>query len=265
MALPKRDDLLAAVERSPRAAAAHDRAGWVSLFTSDGRVEDPVGSMPHVGHEQIGRFFDTFIGPRDIKFHRDLDIVCGTVVLRDFELEVAMAAGVTMFVPAFLRYDLRKASDEWKIAVLRAYWDLPAMMLQFLRGGAQVAKPALMLSRGLLGNQGLRGTAGFMTGFRRSGARHQALVSTFLDAVVRGDSQAATRTLSDTATITLGDDDVLELAELIEQLRRATWSKMIGSGSTVTVSVVTDHGRGIMFAELPWRGNEIHRVRYFPS
>ncbi len=77
--------------------------------------------MPHVGHEQIGRFFDTFIGPRDIKFHRDLDIVCGTVVLRDVELEVAMAAGVTMFVPAFLRYDLRKASDEWKIAVLRAY------------------------------------------------------------------------------------------------------------------------------------------------
>ncbi len=29
----------------------------------------------------------TFIGPRDITFHRDLDIVSGTVVLRDLELE----------------------------------------------------------------------------------------------------------------------------------------------------------------------------------
>ena len=41
--------LLAAVERSPEAAAAHDRAGWVGLFTVDGRIEDPVGSRPHVG------------------------------------------------------------------------------------------------------------------------------------------------------------------------------------------------------------------------
>jgi hypothetical protein len=55
--------LLAAVERSPEAAAAHDRAGWVGLFTVDGRIEDPVGSRSHVGQAQIGRFYDTFIGP----------------------------------------------------------------------------------------------------------------------------------------------------------------------------------------------------------
>jgi hypothetical protein len=61
--------LLAAVERSPE-AAAHDRAGWVGLFTVDGRIEDPVGSRPHVGQAQIGRFYDTFIGPRDIAFDR---------------------------------------------------------------------------------------------------------------------------------------------------------------------------------------------------
>ncbi len=56
-------ELLAAVELSPQAAAAHDRAGWVGLFTEDGRIEDPVGSRPHIGHEQIGRFYDTFIEP----------------------------------------------------------------------------------------------------------------------------------------------------------------------------------------------------------
>jgi hypothetical protein len=73
-------DLLTVVERSPQAAAAHDRAGWVGLFTADGRIEDPVGSRPHIGLTQIGRFYDTFIGPRDIIFHRDLDIVRGAVV-----------------------------------------------------------------------------------------------------------------------------------------------------------------------------------------
>ncbi len=115
-----REHLLAAVERSPQAAAAHDRAGWVALFTRDGRIEDPVGSRPHVGHEQIGSFYDTFIAPRDITFHRDLDIVFGTVVLRDLELEVAMGSAVTMYIPAFLRYDLREANGRWRIAELRA-------------------------------------------------------------------------------------------------------------------------------------------------
>lgn len=265
MVAPNRNDLLATVERSPQAASAHDRSGWLGLFARDGRVEDPVGSRPHVGYEQIGRFYDTFIAPRDITFHRDLDIVCGRAVLRDVKLEVAMGSGVTMFIPAFLRYDLREANGEWQIAVLRAYWELPAMMLQFLRTGTHAAAPALQLSRALLTNQGLAGTGGFMAGFRRAGARHKKLVETFLTAVTRGDKFAAMSTLSSTAAMTLGDDDDLDLAELGAQLSGASWPKAIGAGSTVTVSVTSEHGRGMLFADVAWRGNAINRVRYFPA
>jgi hypothetical protein len=266
MAPPKnRDDLLAAVERSPRAFTVHDRDGWVAVFTADARVEDPVGSQPHVGYDQIYRFYDTFIGPREIKFHRDLDIVTGQTVLRDLELEVAMGPGVTTFVPAFLRYDLREVDGEWKVARLRAYWELPAMILQFLRTGTRAMVPALKLSRGLLGNQGLRGTAGFMAGFRRAGARHKKLVERFLDAVARGDRSAAIGTLSPSATITLGDNDTLDLGELVEQLNGARWIKVIGAGPTVTAALNTNHGRGIVFADTAWRGNAINQIRYFPA
>jgi transport factor 2 (NTF2)-like protein len=262
---PQREDLLAAVERSPRAFTMHDRDGWVDVFTTDARVEDPVGSQPHVGYEQIYRFYDTFIGPRDITFHRDLDIVFGTVVLRDLELEVSMGSAVTMYIPAFLRYDLRETNGHWRIAELRAYWELPAMMLQFLRTGSRAASPALQLSRGLLANQGLRGTAGFMAGFRRVGRRHKRLVETFLGAVARRDQPAALRALSPTATITLGDNDPLDLAELVEQLNGASWTKAISAGSTVAVSLNSGHGRGIMFADMAWRANVINQIRYFPS
>lgn len=262
---PDREDLLAAVERSPQAAAAHDRAGWVALFTDDGRVEDPVGSRPHVGREQIGRFYDTFIGPRDITFHRDLDIVFGTVVLRDLELEVAMGSAVTMYIPAFLRYDLREANGQWRIAELRAYWELPAMVLQFLRTGPRAVIPALQLSRGLMSNQRVRGTAGFMAGFRRAGARHQMLARTFLDAAARQDRVAAARALSPSATTTLGDHDALGLDELVAQLDGARSTKMNSAGSTVTISVDSCHGRGIMFADMAWRGDVINRIRYFPA
>jgi hypothetical protein len=265
MVMPKREDLLAAVERSPQAFTVHDRDGWVNVFTTDGRVEDPVGSQPHVGHDQIYRFYDTFIGPRDIKFHRDLDLVFGSAVLRDLELEVAMGPGVTMFVPAFLRYDLREVNGEWQVARLRAYWELPAMVLLFLRSGSKAVNPALKLSRGLLANQGLRGTAGFMTGFRRVGTRHKKLVEGFLSAVAQGDKFSALRALSSTATITLGDSDPLDIAELAEQLDGASWTKVIAAGSTVAVSPASGHGRGILFADMAWRGNHINGIRYFPS
>ncbi len=260
-----REHLLAAVERSPRAAAAHDRAGWAGLFTADGRIEDPVGSRPHRGHTQIGRFYDTFIGPRDIKFHRDLDIVFGTTVLRDLELEVSMGPAVTMYIPALLRYDLREANGSWKIRRLRAYWELPAMMLQFLRTGTRAASPALQLSRGLLANQGLRGTAGFVAGFRRAGARHKRLVEAFLGAVARKDTSAAARALAPSAPTTLGDDDALGIGELVEQLAGANWTKVIRAGATVAVSVNSAHGRGIVFADAAWPRNAINRIRYFPA
>jgi SnoaL-like domain len=257
--------LLAAVERSPQAAAAHDRAGWVGLFTTDGRVEDPVGSRPHVGPVQIRRFYDTFIGPRDIVFHRDLDVVRGSAVVRDLELEVAMGSAVTMTIPAFLRYDLREVDGEWKIAMLRAYWELPSMMLQFLRNGAPSVPAAIQLSQGLIRNQRLRGTAGFAIGFRRAGSRHKRLVGVFINAVARGDRFAALRTLSSTAAMTFGDDDAMDVADLGALLNGVSATKLISAGSTVAASITSAQGRGIMFADVARRGNEIRRIRYFPG
>lgn len=256
-------DLLAAVERSPRAAAAHDRAGWVGLFTGDGRVEDPVGSRPHLGAAQIGRFYDTFIGPRDITFHRGLDVVGGSAVIRDLELEVAMGPAVTMHIPAFLRYDLREVDGTWKIAVLRAYWELPTMMLQFLRNGRPAVPAGIQLSQALLANQRLRGTLGFAAGFRRAGARHKHRVGNFLDAVGSGDEFAARRTFSPTATTTFGDDEKVDVTDLIERLGGARWTKLIGAGPTVAASLTAPQGRGVLFAEMA--GKTIQRIRYFAA
>jgi transport factor 2 (NTF2)-like protein len=258
-------DLLAAVERSPQAAAAHDRPAWVGLFTANGRIHDPVGSRPHVGHQQIGRFFDTFIGPRDITFHRDLDLVLGTVVLRDLELEVTMGSSVTMRIPAILRYDLHEANAQWRIAELQAFWELPAMMLQFLGTGPGAVRPALQLSRGLLANQGLRGTAGFMAGFRRAGARHKRLLEAFVCAAARGDESAARQAVAPSAAMTSGDNDPLGVAQLVELLRGARLTKMIGAGPTVVASLSSDRGRGIVFADAGRRAESIDRIRYFPA
>lgn len=261
--------LLGAVERSPQAAAAHDRAGWVGQFTADGRIEDPVGSRPHIGPAEINRFYDTFIGPRDIAFRRDLDIVHGPTVVRDLDLEVDMGSAVTMTIPAFLRYDLREVDGEWKIATLRAYWELPSMMLQFLRNGASAVPATIQLSKGLIRNQRLRGTVGFAAGFRRVGSRHKNLVNTFVTAVGAGDRLGAQRTLSSDATMTFGDDGVASIAALVARCRGVTAPKLIAAGCTVAASITSAQGRGVMFADVARlgnkRGNEIRRIRYFPA
>jgi hypothetical protein len=257
--------LLAAVEQSPAAAAAHDRAGWVGLFTKDGRIEDPVGSRPHLGHTEIGRFYDTFIGPRDVAFRRDLDVVDGPAVVRDLDLEVVMGSAVTMTIPAFLRYDLREVDGEWKIAMLRAYWELPSMMLQFLRNGVSAVPATVQLSQGLIRNQRLRGTAGFAAGFRRVGSRRKELVHTFVGAVGSGDKLAAQRTLSPDATMTFGDDDAANIADLVARCPGAGAPKLIAAGCTVAASITSQQGRGVMFADVARRRNEIRRIRYFPA
>jgi Nuclear transport factor 2 (NTF2) domain len=265
---PADQALLAAVEQSPEAAAAHDRAGWVGLFKADGKVEDPVGSRPHSGPAEIGRFFDTFIGPREISFHRDLDVVRGSSVIRDLDLEVVMGAAVTMTIPAFLRYDLSEVDGEWKIAMLKAYWELPAMMWEFLRNGVSAVPAALQLSAGLVRNQRLRGTAGFASGFRRVGSRHKTLVETFVNAMGRDDRFAAQQTLSSSATITFGDGDTehaASIAELADRCSGAKTAKVIAAGSTVAASVTAGPQRGVLFADMTRRGTGIHRIRYFPQ
>jgi hypothetical protein len=179
-----------------------------------------------------------------------------------------MGSAVTMTIPALLRYDLRQLDGEWKVAMLRAYWELPAMLWEFLRNGVSAVPAGIALSRGLMRNQRLRGTAGFAAGFRRVGSRQKALVDTFVNAVGGGDKWAALQSLSPGATITFGDGEAAEstdLAELIERCSGASAAKLIAAGSTVAASVTSGQRRGILFADMARRGVGIHRVRYFPQ
>ena len=201
-----RADMLAAVERSPEAAGAHDRDGWVGLFTANGRVEDPVGSRPHQGTAAIGRFYDTFIGPRDITFHRDVDIVVGTTVIRDLELEVKMASTLTMRIPAYLRYDLEDHDGELKIAALQAFWELPAMVGQFLRSGVRAVPAGAELSKALLTNQGLAARSDSSADSAVSAPDPRGSSHEFLDAACAGDEVGMRRRLAGQVRITSGDD-----------------------------------------------------------
>ncbi|AKK27765.1 ketosteroid isomerase family protein [Mycobacterium sp. EPa45] len=257
-----RSILIDVVDRSPQMAADHDRAGWVGLFTDDGRVEDPVGSRPHVGPQQIGRFYDTFIAPRHIVFHHRADIVSDTTVIRDVVLEVGMGPVVTMQIPAVLRYDLRDVGHQWRIERLRAYWELPTMVVQFARNGAAAGPQAVELSRALIRNQGWRGSLGFASGFRGPRFRGKRTVRGFLDAVTTADQLRAWRALAPGALITRGERNPLKFGAFSDELAGASWTKVIAAGSSVTASL-SGTQTGVLIAEVGAAGGAITRVRYY--
>jgi SnoaL-like domain len=258
-----RADMLAAAERSLAAAGAHDREGWVGLFASGGRVEHPVGSQPHRGRMAIRRFYDTFIGPRDIAFHRDVDIVVGSTVIRDLDLEVRMASGPTLRIPAYIRYDLEDDQGELKIAALYAFWELPTMVGQFLRGGARSVPAGLQLSKGLLTNQGLIGTLGFLSGFRGAGSQGKQRFAEFLADARAGNEVAVRRRLAKKARITTGEDVSLNAAELRTRLKGARPRKLIGSGYHLVVGLDREGHRDVLTAEVAAKTFAINRIRYF--
>jgi hypothetical protein len=267
-----RSAVLATVERSPSAAGAHDRTAWVGLFTGAAQIEDPVGSRPHTGRAEIERFYDTFIGPRNITFHRGADIVHGRTVLRDLVLEVAMGTSsnpaVTMRIPAVLRYDVQPngsgtSHDELGISRLQAFWELPAMVWQFARNGPVAVPAAAQLTRALLSNQGPAGAVGFMSGLVGVGARGKRCAAQVIDDACAGNEVSVKRLLGPEADITSGDSDRLRPTELVAALTGAKRRTLIVAGRHVAVSVAGPKGDAVLIAEVASRPTRVQRLRLF--
>ncbi|WP_425303669.1 nuclear transport factor 2 family protein [Nocardia wallacei] len=254
-------ELLATVERSPQAVAAHDRAAWVGLFADTARVEDPVGSRPHVGTAAVERFYDTFIAPNGIAFRIEHDVVRGMTVYRDLTIETTMSTGVTLRVPMHLRYDVVESHDELKIGQLRAHWELPVMIGQLLSAGAPGLTAAAKLAPQLLRNQGLGGALGFARGFVRVGAAGKRVVTDLLRAAGRGDSAAVRSALTSDAAVywagtPIGFEGFMARAGGMEV------GKTIAAGRFVTATVRTPTGRGIAETELT-RNAEVTTLRVY--
>ncbi|MCM6773489.1 ketosteroid isomerase family protein [Nocardia sp. CDC159] len=255
-------ELLAAVEQSPRAVAAHDRTGWVGLFTRDGRIEDPVGSRPHVGTAAIERFYDTFIAPNSIVFDVEHDVVCGMSVFRDLAIEITMA-GVALRVPMHLRYDLVRSAETLEIAELRAHWELPVMVGQLLASGLPGLRAAATLGPRLVGNQGIGGTVGFARGFVRVSAAGKRLATDVLAAAGRGSVGAVRNGLSPGAVVEWPVGNAITPEEFVARAAGVRIGKPISAGRFVTATVESTAGRGVAELEVASGGRRVAMVRIF--
>lgn len=171
-----------------------------------------------------------------------------------------MGAAVTMRIPAYLRYALQ---PDLSIATLQAYWELPAMVGQFLRTGPRAVPAGIQLAGALLRNQGPTGAVGFASGLAGAGARGKRAVTHLLDGLCAGDEVAVRRHLTRDTAVLSGDDTPLAASGLLRRCDGAGWSKLITSGHSLVARLDRDGRRAVLIAELSPKTLAVSRLRYF--
>ncbi|MFI6168732.1 nuclear transport factor 2 family protein [Nocardia sp. NPDC051052] len=260
---PSAAELLAAVQASPRAVAAHDKSAWVDLFTTDAEVNDPVGSRPHVGRAAIESFYDTFIGPNDIAFRVERDIVAPPTVVRDLTIETTMSTGARVSVPMHLRYQLTEEDGDWKIAQLAAHWELGPMIVQLLRTGPSGLGAAMRLGPQLISNLGVEGALGMMRALGGVGRTGRRVTSRLFAAAGSTDIVRVRGLLGHYAVIELPAGTPISVEEFTNRARNMRWGKLIAAGRTVTASVRFGDTRGVAFVEFAAGSPSIASLRFF--
>ncbi|MGW0249992.1 nuclear transport factor 2 family protein [Nocardia goodfellowii] len=261
---PTAEALLAAVQASPRAVAAHDKSAWVALFAANAEVNDPVGARPHIGRAAIERFYDTFIAPNGIAFDIELDLVHGQSVVRDLYIETTMSTGATVRVPMHLRYDLAEIDGVWKIVRLAAHWEFAAMVTQLmLRTGVRGLTASAKLGPQLILNQGAAGMVGLMRAIRSVGRSGKDAVAQLFTAAAATDIGRVRTLLDDSAILQLPAGSTVSVEEFTNRTRNMRWDKLIAAGRTVSASVRLDEARGVAFVDFAAGTRRITAITVF--
>ncbi len=119
------DQIHATIERYVEVFSAGDREGYLSLFTDDATVEDPVGAEVVSGRDGLGGFWD---GVRAMSPEIELQLT-GAPRLAAGEAAFPLRAittlgGAKMAVEII---DVMTFADDGRITGLRAFWDFADM------------------------------------------------------------------------------------------------------------------------------------------
>jgi steroid delta-isomerase len=119
------DQIRTTIDRYVEVFSAGDRDGYLSLFTDDATVEDPVGADVVRGADGIGAFWD---GVRAMSPVIELQLT-GAPRLAAGEAAFPMRAVTTVGDDklAVEIIDVMTFADDGRISSLRAFWDFAEM------------------------------------------------------------------------------------------------------------------------------------------
>ncbi len=177
------------------AVKTHDKGKFISCFSENAIIEDPMGMEPlkcggEMGKAPIANFYEANIAQSDVSFKSNLDIICGMDVIRDALSQASPAPGITLKINTYSFYQLTMENGEIKISHLRAFWEMDKMAKQFEALGPESFKIGVKMFQNMFKNLGISGMMAYMKagagGIRDEGKK---IVSSFAEAVNNNDSE----------------------------------------------------------------------------
>lgn len=132
--MDKRTKAIDAHIQSITHAMSGDKEAWLANFADDAIVHDPVGVSPHDptgegfrGKERIAEFWDIMIGSANLIIAPHKRYACGDNIVAVTMTATNEMGDLKTFIEMMVTYEV---NDEGKVTVLKAHWDLDALMKQ---------------------------------------------------------------------------------------------------------------------------------------
>lgn len=265
-----KQQLVTIVEQSPAFVAKHDRDGWLGVFASDAMVEDPVGAPPAPKSTGVlGRFWDVFIAPNDIRFEVRGDHVLGQNVFRDIVIHTKIAGAFELNVPAYLLYQLDDTTGTLQIARMSAHWDLARMSLGAMKLGPKAWIAMTAMFGRMLRFMGLPWVAGYLSSLWKGiGGRGIDAMKRLLIAVEARDGHGLEALLEPSAVVELGivEAPARDLLTLLADGSHLTAEAPVAAGWTTSFRFTIDGPspkQGLALMEFAPESRLIRRLRFF--
>ena len=119
--MPEAEHVVAAIKAHCRTLTAHDKEGWLALWSDDSVLEDPVGVDIYRGKDSLATTFWGLVEQlRPMKLWLDRDvIVCGNEAIGILFGVVTRDGQLTKVGPIVDHFMFDEAG---KIASMRAFW-----------------------------------------------------------------------------------------------------------------------------------------------
>ncbi|MBT3311254.1 MAG: hypothetical protein HN737_10145 [Desulfobacterales bacterium] len=171
------------------AVKTHDKEKFLSCFSENATIEDPMGVEPlrcggENGKIPVAKFYEANIAQNDVSFISKQDIICGMDVIRDALSQASPVPGITLKINTYSFYQLTMENGKIKIYHLRAFWEMDKMAKQFEELGPESFKVGMTMFQNMYKSLGIGGMIGYMKagagGIRDEGKK---AVSSFAEAV----------------------------------------------------------------------------------
>jgi hypothetical protein len=269
---PSPEEILAVVERSPANVAKHDRDAWLGLFSDAAFIEDPIGSPPAPKHDgTLGRFWDTFIAPHDIRFEIARDHFMGHDVFRDALIHTRIGEKIKIDVPAYILYQL---DDAMQVKRMAAHWQMGALSLGAMKLGPRAWVAMTLLFARMIRVMGASWVWGYLASLWRGiGRRGPRAAAALAQAIATRDSIHARALFTDEGVVQLGTSEVhaTRLLELFADGARLTIDAPVAAGWTtscrfkVTGPEQSQSLGGLALLEFAPGSRKIQRARFFTA